>query len=70
MPSTAIRRISYHDERRILFVTFIDGDTYAYFDVTPDLYQRFRRAKSKGGFFARAVRDRYRYEKLEGAGAD
>ena len=65
MPSTAIQRVSYDDQTNTLFVTFIDGDTYAYFDVPARAYESFRRARSKGGFFARQVRGRYRYEKLE-----
>ncbi len=66
MPSAAIRRYSYDEETRTLFVTFIDGDTYAYFDAPPGLYQDFRAATSKGGFFARRVRDKYRYQRLDG----
>lgn len=64
MPSTAIRTLSYDDETATLFVTFIDGDTYAYFDVPPAVHQQFRNARSKGGFFARRVRSRYGYRKL------
>jgi hypothetical protein len=64
VPSTAIRRISYDDASRTLFVTFIDGDTYAYFEVAPKLYDDFRAATSKGRFFAYKVRDRYRYQRL------
>ena len=70
MPSTAIRRLSYDEVTRSLFVTFIDGDLYAYFDVPPKVYDDFRTARSKGGFFARRVRDRYRYEKLGGEDDD
>jgi hypothetical protein len=64
MPSTAIRRYSYDEATHTLFVTFTGGDTYAYFDAPARLYQDFRAARSKGGFFARRVRDRYRYQRL------
>jgi hypothetical protein len=68
MPSTAIRALSYDEVTRTLFVTFVDGDTYAYFEASPALYRDFRAARSKGGFFARRVRGLYRYRRLEGPG--
>ena len=64
MPSTAIRRFSYDDQSRTLFVTFIDGDLYAYLDVEPRTYADMDQATSKGRFFANRVRDRYRYRKM------
>ena len=70
MPSTAIRTLSYDDETATLFVTFIDGDTYAYFEVPPSVHRDFRAARSKGGFFARKVRNRYRYQRVGGEGGD
>ena len=65
MPSTAIARTSYDPVTSTLFVTFVDGDTYAYFAVPEQLHHEFRRTRSKGGFFARNVRDRYRYQRLD-----
>jgi hypothetical protein len=64
MPSTAIRELSYDDVTATLFVTFIDGDVYAYFEVPPMVYRDFRAARSKGGFFALRVRGSYRYQQL------
>ena len=66
MPSTAIRDISHDGATNILFVTFVDGDTYAYFDAPADVFQAFCATGSKGGFFARQIRNRYRYRKLDG----
>ena len=64
MPSTAIRRFTYDEESRTLFVTFIDGDLYAYLDVEPQIYADMQQAPSKGRFFAYRVRNRYRYRKM------
>ena len=64
MPSTAIRTLSYDEETRTLFVTFNDGDVYAYFETPPQVYAAFRAADSKGGFFAREIRGRYRYQQV------
>jgi lysyl-tRNA synthetase class 2 len=64
MPSTAIRSLSYDQVTSTLFVTFVDGDLYAYFEVPAKLYDAFKSARSKGGFFAKHVRPRYRYKKV------
>jgi hypothetical protein len=66
VPSTAIQRFSYDLETQTLFVTFIDGDLYAYRGVEAETYQAMRAAVSKGRFFARHIRGRYAYAKLDG----
>jgi len=66
MPSTAIRDFSYDDQGHVLFVTFIDGDLYAYRDVEREVYARMKAASSKGRFFSRRVRGRYSYVKMTG----
>ena len=67
MPSTAIRGFSYDDETRTLFVTFVDGDLYAYRNVEREAHEAFRAAFSKGRFFSRRIRGRYPYVKLADA---
>ena len=64
MPSTAISTFSYDGASRTLFVTFIDGDLYAYRDVEPQTYSAMTAAISKGRFFSRRIRGRYAYAKL------
>jgi hypothetical protein len=64
MPSTAIRAFSYDEDSRTLFVTFIDGDLYAYRGVPRAIHAAFERAPSQGGFFARRIRGRYAYVRL------
>ena len=64
MPSTAIRRLSYDAQTQTLFVTFVDGDLYAYAAVPERVNLAFERARSKGGFFARHIRGRYAYRRL------
>jgi hypothetical protein len=70
MPSTAIRTFSYDAQSRILFVTFIDGDLYAYKAVEPETYAAMRAAISKGRFFSRRIRGRYAYAKLPAGAAE
>lgn len=64
MPSTAIRGFSYDEETRTLFVTFIDGDLYAYRGVEREVHRGFKEAFSKGRYFSAHIRDRYPYAKL------
>lgn len=69
MPSTAIRRVCYDAERRILDVTFVTDRRYRYRDVPADLASAFDEAASKGGFFNAHIRDRFAYEELTRARA-
>lgn len=62
--SEAILQIEHHAESRTLFVRFVDGDFYAYFDVTADVYEAFLAAESHGRFFQDHIRNRYPYRKV------
>ena len=68
MPSTAIRNLSYDAQTGTLFVTFVDGDLYAYAAVPETVNRAFERARSKGGYFARHVRGRYAYRRMAAGG--
>jgi hypothetical protein len=70
MPSTAIRRFSYDTETETLFVTFVDGDLYAYRGVPEAVHADMGKAFSKGRFFAERIRGRYPYAKLPPPGED
>ena len=67
MPSTVIARSSYDAQSGRLTVQFVSGRRYLYFDVPPDVAAQLDAAASKGGYFNRAVRDRYRFLELEPA---
>jgi hypothetical protein len=64
--SAAIRRIRYDAQAGKLFVRFTDGDEYLYVGVPPEVHRAFTGARSKGRFFAQAIRDRYPYNRLDG----
>ena len=57
--STAITRIEYNEFTRELLVTFTSGNTYTYYGVPRDVYERFLHASSKGQFFNDYIKDRY-----------
>lgn len=61
VPSTVIRSFDYDAAARELSVQFVTGRHYAYFDVPPEEVEALRRARSKGGFFNRRIRDRFDY---------
>lgn len=68
MPSTAIRAIRYNADREQLQVTFVSGRTYVYPNVPESVCGAFTASGSKGAFFNRFIRDRYRFRELKLAG--
>ena len=66
MPSTAIDRFAYRPALGALDVRFVGGRVYRYFEVPEDVAGALARAGSRGGYFNRVIRDRYRYERLPG----
>lgn len=59
--SSAIARIEYNASARELHVTFTSGRRYAYLGVSPEIYDQFGRAASKGEFFNAVIRDRFEF---------
>ena len=67
--SKGIRVVAYDAARRTLDVEFAAGKVYRYFDVPPEVHAWLTRVESKGKFVNRLVRDKYRYERLDGDGS-
>jgi len=61
MPSRVVRAFSYEPTERRLDVRFASGRRYSYYEVPPDVYDAMTRAFSKGEFFNRQIRGRYRF---------
>ena len=66
MPSTAIRRYVYRPDAGALDIEFITGRVYRYFAVPPNVAEGFSRVRSKGGYFNRALRNRFDFVRLPG----
>lgn len=64
--SNGIRWIRYDERTRTLDVAYANSGEYRYFDVGPDVYAWLARAESKGKFVNRLVKEKYRYERLDG----
>jgi hypothetical protein len=66
MPSTSIRRSEYDPDTRILSVWFVaSGKRYDYEEVPLEVYDDFKRAFSKGRFFNKHIRNRFRSHFVE-----
>jgi hypothetical protein len=57
--SSAIRAIGYDAVTRTLYVTFHDGDTYAYAGVPPHEHRALATADSIGAYFNTRIRPAY-----------
>lgn len=63
--STDLVSIGYDAKERVLEIEFKENRVYQYFDVAPDIYERFMRADSYGEFFFAHINKHYRYKKVD-----
>jgi hypothetical protein len=63
--SSALKSASY--ERGVLELEFQHGDVYRYFDVPAETADALLASESKGQYFSKFIRDRYRFEKVRRA---
>jgi hypothetical protein len=61
--SEAITEIEYDSTRAVLFIRFVDGEWYTYFEVPSYVHGAFVAAESHGRFFQQNIRDRCRYRR-------
>lgn len=61
MPSSVIRSYDYDPAAHRLDVEFVTGKRYSYLDVPAREVAALSRAASRGGYFNRRIRDRYRF---------
>lgn len=62
--SSVFTAVAYRRVARQLYLRFHDGDIYRYFDVSLQTFQKLRTAESKGRYFSRFIRHRFRHEKV------
>jgi hypothetical protein len=60
--SSMIAAIGYSEEGGMLEVEFVSNRVCRYYGVSPDVYEDFRAARSKGTYFNRRIRDAYPWE--------
>jgi hypothetical protein len=59
--SSTLARVAYEETTALLQLEFCNRKTYLYFDVPADIHQALLCASSKGRYFNRAIRGRFRY---------
>ncbi|MDF3076826.1 MAG: ATPase protein [Sphingobacteriaceae bacterium] len=64
MPSTAIAEYHYDDKAASLYVTYVGGASYRYFDVPEHVYKIMKASQSKGQFVNFKIKPNYHCEKL------
>lgn len=62
--STSIAAVGYDAENGVVYVQFLDGQTYAYKGVPQHEYESLRSAASVGSYFNRHFRSAYPYERV------
>ena len=59
--SSDIRSVGYDSKTETLEVEFVSKSIYQYFRVPEDVYEGLMNASSKGGYFAKAIKDNRYY---------
>ena len=59
--SSNIAETNYNAQDGTLTITFHSGKTYNYYGIDEKLYLSFIQAKSKGGFFADKIKNKFAY---------
>jgi hypothetical protein len=54
----------YAEGKSVLYLLFRSGEVYRYFDFSQQQYEEFLGADSKGRYFGRNIRGRFRYERM------
>ena len=63
--SESIAAIGYDDDAEVLEIEFITGSVYRYRGVSQDVFEDFRQAASKGGFFNAYIKNAYAFEQVD-----
>ncbi|NUO20316.1 KTSC domain-containing protein [bacterium] len=62
--SSNLKSVGYDTATRTLEIQFLSGGIYQYINVPPNVYSALMAASSHGSFFARAIRNSYRFRKI------
>jgi KTSC domain len=57
--SEAINAVGYDAQHRILRVTFHNGQSYEYLDVSSEEFRDFMSAESRGAYMNRVIKPKY-----------
>lgn len=65
--SKSIASIGYRADLRVLEIEFHSGAIYRYFAVSPEIFEEFHKAESKGHYFSQRIRDHFEFCRLPDA---
>lgn len=64
--SSAFTALGYRHTEKELWVTFRNsGASYVYYDVESEVWDAFKEADSKGGFFNEEIKGYYEYDRIK-----
>jgi hypothetical protein len=62
--SSNVEAVGYDSDARELYIRFTDGDTYAYSNVEPQIYEGILQAPSVGSYFNREIKPFHEHRKV------
>lgn len=65
MPSSVVKTYEYFPESEILRIIYQSGAIYDYFEVSKEISEKFREARSKGQFLNYVIKRKYRFRKIK-----
>ncbi|WP_212002482.1 KTSC domain-containing protein [Chitinophaga sp. HK235] len=65
MPSSVIRAYYYDGLHAVLRIVFMSGAIYDYEAVPEAIYRAMKNASSKGTYFNKAIKDKFRFTRYQ-----
>jgi len=65
LESSNLNKVWYDRKRKILHVVFHSGHYYVYGNVSYYRYWMLRQADSKGRYFVKHIRNKYKYRRIQ-----
>ncbi|TBO40820.1 KTSC domain-containing protein [Pedobacter kyonggii] len=65
MPSSVIKYFSYDAATETLKIIFVTDMIYLYKEVPEKIYKMLKASGSKGRYFNRHIKDKFKFQKLE-----
>ncbi|CAH0132663.1 hypothetical protein SRABI27_02872 [Pedobacter sp. Bi27] len=65
MPSSVIKYFSYDAATETLKIIFVTDMIYQYKEVPEKIYKMLKASGSKGRYFNRHIKDKFKFQKLE-----
>lgn len=62
--SSNIARVGYDETNSIVWIEFINGSMYVYFDVPIVTYNELKEASSVGSYFNRNYKNQFAYQRI------